>query len=108
VAGVLKGPKSGRGYPLRQFVRALVWMLHAEGWRLENLRELKAEKQVLKKLGKGPPLGAGSAHALPPAIRNRTDTAQSRFLGPPQSVDLDWGVCYVNFTVHQRDDSWSV
>jgi len=47
----LEGPKSGRGYQPRQFVRALVWMLHAEGRRLEDLRELRAEQEVLKELG---------------------------------------------------------
>jgi hypothetical protein len=48
---VLEGPKSGRGYEARQFVRALVWMLHAGGRRLEDLRELHAEHEVLKALG---------------------------------------------------------
>lgn len=33
---VLKGPKSGRGYRPREFVRTLVWMLHAGGRRLED------------------------------------------------------------------------
>lgn len=48
---VLGGPKSGRGYEARKFVRALVWMLHAGGRRLEDLRELRAEHEVLTKLG---------------------------------------------------------
>jgi Transposase DDE domain group 1 len=48
---VLEGPKSGRGYQPREFVRALVWMLHAGGRRLEDLRELQAEQEVLKELG---------------------------------------------------------
>ena len=48
---VLEGPKSGRGYEPRKFVRALVWMLHAGGRRLEDLRELRAEHAVLKELG---------------------------------------------------------
>src|SRR5512147_1593234 len=48
---VLEGPKSGRGYPPRAFVRALGWMLHAGGRRLEDLRELRAEQGVLKALG---------------------------------------------------------
>jgi hypothetical protein len=48
---VLEGPKSGRGYEPREFVRALVWMLHAGGRRLEDLRELRAEHAVLKELG---------------------------------------------------------
>jgi Transposase DDE domain group 1 len=48
---VLEGPKSGRGYEPRKFVRALVWLLHAGGKRLEDLRELRAEQEVLKELG---------------------------------------------------------
>src|SRR3974390_278767 len=47
----LKGPRSGRGYQPREFVQALVWMLHAGGRRLEDLRELRAEHEVLKELG---------------------------------------------------------
>ena len=35
---VLKGPKSGRGYQPHEFVQPLVWMLHAGGRRLEDLR----------------------------------------------------------------------
>jgi hypothetical protein len=48
---VLEGPKSGRGYRPREFVQALVWMLHAGGRRLEDLRELGAEQEVLGELG---------------------------------------------------------
>jgi hypothetical protein len=48
---VLEGPKSGRGYQAREFVQALVWMLHGGGRRLEDLRELRAEHEVLKQLG---------------------------------------------------------
>jgi hypothetical protein len=40
----LEGPKSGRGYRPREFVQPLVWMLHAGGRRLEDLRELRAEQ----------------------------------------------------------------
>jgi hypothetical protein len=47
----LEGPRSGRGYGAREFVQALVWMLHAGGRRLEDLRELRAEHEVLKELG---------------------------------------------------------
>jgi hypothetical protein len=47
----LQGPKSGRGYQPREFVQALVWMLHAGGRRLEDLRELRAEQEVLGALG---------------------------------------------------------
>jgi hypothetical protein len=47
----LEGPKSGRGYKPREFVQALVWMLHAGGRRLEDLRELRAEQEVLGRLG---------------------------------------------------------
>jgi hypothetical protein len=46
-----EGPKSGRGYEARDFVRPLVWMLQAGGRRLEDLRELRAEPEVLKELG---------------------------------------------------------
>ena len=48
---VVEGPKSGRGYRPRDFVRPLVWMLQAGGRRLEDLRELRAEQEVLGKLG---------------------------------------------------------
>ena len=51
VDGALAGPKSGRGYPAREFVQALVWMLLAGGRGLEDLRELRAEQEVLKRLG---------------------------------------------------------
>jgi hypothetical protein len=47
----LEGPKSGRGYRPAEFVQALVWMLHGGGRRLEDLRELGAEREVLKELG---------------------------------------------------------
>lgn len=48
---VLEGPKSGRGYQPHEFVQGLVWMLHAGGRRLEDLRELRAEHEVLGVLG---------------------------------------------------------
>ena len=48
---VLEGPKSGRGYEPHEFVQPLVWMLHAGGRRLEDLRELRAEQAVLEELG---------------------------------------------------------
>jgi Transposase DDE domain group 1 len=51
IDGALEGPKSGRGYRPRDFVQALVWMLHGGGRRLEDLRELGAEQEVLKELG---------------------------------------------------------
>jgi hypothetical protein len=47
----LEGPKSGRGYQPGEFVQALVWMLHAGGRRLEDLREFGAEQEVLGVLG---------------------------------------------------------
>jgi hypothetical protein len=47
----LAGPKSGRGYAPHAFVQGLVWMLHAGGRRLEDLRELRAEQEVLGALG---------------------------------------------------------
>jgi Transposase DDE domain group 1 len=51
VDGALQGPKSGRGYEPHEFVQPLVWMLHAGGRRLEDLRELKSEREVLERLG---------------------------------------------------------
>jgi hypothetical protein len=51
VESLLKGPQSGRGYRAGEFVQALVWMLHAGGRRLEELRELRAEQEVLQALG---------------------------------------------------------
>lgn len=48
---LLEGPQSGRGYQPSEFVQALVWMLHAGGRRLEDLRELRAEHEVLQELG---------------------------------------------------------
>jgi hypothetical protein len=47
----LQGPGSGAGYRPSEFVQPLVWMLHAGGRRLEDLRELRAEQEVLKELG---------------------------------------------------------
>src|ERR1017187_584731 len=51
VDGVLAGPKSGRGYAPHAFVQGLIWMLHAGGRRLEDLRELRGEQEVLGALG---------------------------------------------------------
>jgi hypothetical protein len=48
---LLEGPQSGRGYRPSEFVQALVWMLHGGGRRLEDLRELRAEHEVLRQLG---------------------------------------------------------
>jgi Transposase DDE domain group 1 len=44
-------PGSGRGYKASEYVRTLVWLLHAGGRRLEDVRELAAEQEVLKELG---------------------------------------------------------
>src|SRR5713226_8627695 len=44
-------PGSGRGYKASEYVRPLVWMLHAGGRRLEDVRELAAEQEVLEQLG---------------------------------------------------------
>jgi hypothetical protein len=51
VDGALAGPKSGRGYAPHAFVQGLIWMLHAGGRRLEDLRELRSEQEVLGALG---------------------------------------------------------
>ena len=56
----LAGPGSGRGYRPSQFVQPLVWMLHAGGRRLEDLRELRAEREVLENLGLGAVPDAGT------------------------------------------------
>lgn len=44
-------PGSGRGYKPSEFIKPLVWMLTAGGRSLEHMRELKAEQEVLSKLG---------------------------------------------------------
>src|SRR5271157_2388018 len=44
-------PGSGRGYRASAYVKPLVWMLHAGGRRLEDVRELRAEQGVLRQLG---------------------------------------------------------
>jgi hypothetical protein len=56
----LQAPGSGRGYRPSQFVQPLVWMLHAGGRRLEDLRELRAEREVLENLGLGAVPDAGT------------------------------------------------
>src|SRR5260370_35924629 len=45
------GPGSGRGYQASEYVRPLVWLLHAGGRRLEDVRELAAEHEGLALLG---------------------------------------------------------
>jgi len=60
VDGQLAGPGSGRGYRPSEFVQPLVWMLHAGGRRLEDLRELRAEQEVLESLGLGAVPDAGT------------------------------------------------
>lgn len=44
-------PGSGRGYGASEYVRPLVWLLHAGGRRLEDVRELAAEQEVLAQFG---------------------------------------------------------
>jgi hypothetical protein len=51
VGQVFGRPGSGRGYEASEYVRPLVWLLHAGGRRLEEVRELAAEHEVLKQLG---------------------------------------------------------
>jgi hypothetical protein len=51
IDGVMEGPQSARGYQPSEFVKPLVWMLHAGGRRLEDLRDLRAEQEVLRELG---------------------------------------------------------
>jgi len=45
------GPGSGRGYKASELVRPLVWMLTAGGRSLEDVRELRAEQEVLSRYG---------------------------------------------------------
>jgi hypothetical protein len=45
------GPGSGRGHRASEFVRPLVWMQHAGGRHLEDVRELRSEQEVLKRFG---------------------------------------------------------
>src|SRR5260370_37598397 len=45
------GPGSGRGYQASEYVRPLVWLLHAGGRRVEDVRELAAEHEGLAQLG---------------------------------------------------------
>jgi hypothetical protein len=40
-----------RGYKASEFIKPLVWMLSAGGRSLEHVRELRAEQEVLSKLG---------------------------------------------------------
>jgi len=44
-------PGSGRGYKASEYVRPLMWLLHAGGRRLEDVRELRAEQGVLAQMG---------------------------------------------------------
>jgi len=44
-------PGSGRGYQASEYVRPLMWLLHAGGRRLEDVRELRAEQGVLAQMG---------------------------------------------------------
>ena len=46
-------PGSGHGYRASATVKPLVWMLQAGGRRLEEVRELRAEQAVLRRLGLG-------------------------------------------------------
>src|ERR1700674_154030 len=48
---LLRGPGSGRGYQASEYVRPLVWLLHAGGRRLEDVRELAAVQAGLAQLG---------------------------------------------------------
>ena len=44
-------PGSGRGYRADEFLRPLIWLLHAGGRRLAEVRELGAEQEVLRAFG---------------------------------------------------------
>lgn len=48
---LFRRPGSGRGYLASEYVRSLVWLLHAGGRRLEDVREMAAEHEVLSRIG---------------------------------------------------------
>lgn len=48
---LMGAPGSGRGYKASEYVRTLAWLLHAGGRRLEDVRELAAEREVLREMG---------------------------------------------------------
>ena len=74
---VLEGPKSGRGYRPREFVQALVWMLHAGGRRLEDLRELGAEQE------------AGECPQMRPSGRQRGDDSSCLVPTCPPTIAIE-------------------
>jgi Transposase DDE domain group 1 len=113
VDGALEGPKSGRGYPPHVFVQGLIWMLHAGGRRLEDLRELRAEQEVLGALGLGAVPDAGTmgdwlrrqgekgAAALEPISRKLLAPC----LGPGEEVTLD--VDATEIEAEKQDAQWT-
>lgn len=68
VEELFPGPGSGRGYRASDEVRPLVWMLHAGGRRLEDLRELRAEQAVWAHRGRRE---LPSADAMGDGLRRR-------------------------------------
>lgn len=111
---VLKGPQSGRGYRAGEFVQALVWMLHAGGRRLEDLRELRAEQEVLRKLGLEAVPDAGTvgdwlrrqgragAEALQPVHQKLIETCLE---GEPEEVILD--VDATEIEAEKQEAAWT-
>lgn len=51
VGATFAAPGSGRGYEAEEYVRTLVWLVHAGGRRLTDVRELAAEQEVLAEYG---------------------------------------------------------
>jgi len=93
-------PGSGRGYRASAYVKPLVWMLQAGGRRLEDVRELRAEQEVLRRLGLEElpsadalgdwlrRMGSGGVEAL--GQLNRELVASSLAAGPDElTLDVD-------------------
>lgn len=51
IGATFAAPGSGRGYEAAEYVRTLVWLTHAGGRRLTDVRELAAEQEVLAEFG---------------------------------------------------------
>ena len=113
VDAALAGPKSGRGYPPHVFVRGLVWMLHAGGRRLEDLRELRAEQEVLGGLGLEALPDAGTVgdwlrrqgEKGAAAIEQISQKLIAPCLGPGEEVTLD--VDATEIEAEKQDAQWT-
>src|SRR3984957_8269977 len=98
VDGALEGPKSGRGYAPHVFVQGLVWMLHAGGRRLEDLRELRAEQEGLKAMGLEGVAGAKALQAI-----SRKLVAPCLEATPEVTLDVD----ATEITAEKQEAQWT-